>query len=136
MSQLDYGLILDNIENIAILGAKDTPNQAVDRVGRYLIEQGYTVFPVHPVRKNVWGLKTYKDLSEIPAPIDLVNLFRASVHCPEHAKECLNLLATPKVFWMQLGIMNPEVHEIFANTDIDVVENACIMVEHQKLKNK
>ena len=42
--------------SVAIIGAKDKAGQAVDRVGRYLLEQGYTIFPVHPVRKTVWGL--------------------------------------------------------------------------------
>ena len=130
---LNYATILKDIKSIAILGAKDTPNQAVDRVGRYLIDAGFTVYPVHPVRQNVWGLKTYKSIADIPAPIDLLDVFRASVHCVEHARECLKLLAMPKVFWMQLGIMNPEVQELFVNKDIQVVENACLMIEHKKI---
>lgn len=125
--------LLKDVKCIAIVGAKDVPGQPVDTVGRYLIEAGYTVFPVHPVRQNVWGLTTYKSLAEIPSTIDLVNVFRASVHCAEVARECQRLLALPFVFWMQLGIMNPEVHEIFFGSEMQVVENACIMVEHRKM---
>lgn len=125
--------LLEKVQCIAIVGAKDVPGQPVDTVGRYLIDAGYTIFPVHPVRKNVWGLRTFKSLAEIPSTIDLVNVFRASVHCAEVARECQRLLALPYVFWMQVGIMNPEVHEIFFGSEIQVVENACLMVEHKKM---
>lgn len=125
--------LLKNVKCIAIVGAKDVPGQPVDRVGRYLIEAGYTIFPVHPVRKNVWGLPTYTSLASVPSTIDLVNVFRASVHCADVARECQRLLALPFVFWMQSGIMNPEVHEVFFGSDVQVVENACLMVEHQKM---
>ena len=125
--------LLQGVRCIAVLGAKDVPGQPVDTVGRYLIASGFTVFPVHPVRQQVWGLATYKTLADIPSPIDLVDVFRAGVLCPAHARECLGLLALPRVFWMQSGIMNPEVQEIFAGTEVHVVENLCLMVEHKRL---
>lgn len=125
--------LLKNVKCIAVLGAKDVPGQPVDMVGRYLIDAGFTVFPVHPVRKNVWGLTTYKTLADIPSVIDLVNVFRAGVQCPAHARECLQLLALPMGFWMQSGIMSPEVHEIFAGSGVRVVENLCIKTEHRKI---
>ena len=119
--------------SIAIVGAKDKPGSAVDRVGRYMIEAGYTVHPVHPVRTGVWGLTTYKTLGEIPTPVDMVNLFRAAEHCPGHARETLALPALPKVFWMQLGIFSFEARTILSPTPITVVENLCLMVEHRRL---
>ena len=48
--------VLQRSRSIAIVGAKDKAGQPVDRVGRYLLDKGYTIFPVHPVRKTVWGL--------------------------------------------------------------------------------
>lgn len=125
--------LLEKVQCIAIVGAKDVAGQPVDTVGRYLIEAGYTVFPVHPVRQNVWGLPTYKSIADVPSTIDLVNVFRASIHCADLAKECQRLLALPYVFWMQSGIMNPEVHEIFFGSEVKVIENACLMVEHKKM---
>ena len=119
--------------SIAIIGAKDKPGQAVDRVGRYLLEQRYRIFPVHPVRKSVWGLPAAASLAELPEPVDIVNLFRAPEYCPAHAAEVLRLGWTPKLFWMQLGISSPEARQILANTGITVVEDSCIMVEHARL---
>ena len=133
MSEAILRSLLQGVRCIAVLGAKDVPGQPVDTVGRYLIASGFTVFPVHQVRQNIWGLATYRTLADIPSPIDLVNVFRAGVHCPAHARECLDLLALPRVFWMQSGIMSPEVQEVLAGTEIHVVENLCLMVEHKRI---
>lgn len=125
--------VLGESRSIAIIGAKDKPGQAVDRVGRYLLEQGYRVVPVHPVRKTVWGLPAFATIAELPEPVDIINLFRAPEYCPGHAQEVLALGWKPKVFWMQLGIRSPEARQALAETGITVVEDSCIMVEHARL---
>ena len=125
--------MLGESRSIAIIGAKDKPGQAVDRVGRYLLEQGYRVVPVHPVRKTVWGLPAFASIAELPEPVDIINLFRAPEYCPGHAQEVLALGWKPKVFWMQLGIRSPEARQALAETGITVVEDSCIMVEHARL---
>ena len=119
--------------SIAIIGAKDKPGQAVDRVGRYLLDQGYRVVPVHPVRKTVWGLPAVPSITELQKPVDIINLFRAPEYCPGHAHEVLQLAWRPKLFWMQLGIRSPEARAALAATGITVVEDLCIMVEHARL---
>ena len=125
--------VLGESRSIAIIGAKDKPGQAVDRVGRYLLEQGYRVVPVHPVRKTVWGLPAFASIAELPEPVDIINLFRAPEYCPGHAQEVLTLGWKPRVFWMQLGIRSPEARQALAETGITVVEDSCIMVEHARL---
>ncbi|OBQ46173.1 CoA-binding protein [Halodesulfovibrio spirochaetisodalis] len=118
---------------IAVIGAKDKAGQPVNMVGTYLIDQGYTVIPVHPIRQNVWGLTTYKTIADIPVPVDIVNVFRASQYCADHADEVLELKHTPKMFWMQSGIRSQEAGEKLAANGIAVVEDKCIMVEHSRL---
>ncbi|MFW5733610.1 MAG: CoA-binding protein [Oceanidesulfovibrio sp.] len=125
--------ILAESRTIAIIGAKDKPSQPVDRVGRYLIEAGYTVIPVHPKRQNVWGLTTYPTITEIEEPVDIVDLFRASQHCPDHAREVLALKHLPRLFWMQSGIASPEAEAILADSPTRVVSDECLMVVHRRL---
>ena len=125
--------VLGESRSIAIIGAKDKPGQAVDRVGRYLLEQGYRVVPVHPVRKTVWGLPAFASIAELPEPVDIINLFRAPEYCPGHAQEVLQLGWKPRLFWMQLGIRSTEARQALAETGITVVEDSCIMVEHARL---
>lgn len=124
---------LQHARRIAILGAKDKPGQPVDAVGRYLLDQGYVVYPVHPARKTVWGLAAFPDLAALPEPVDVIDVFRAPIHCPGHAREALALPWRPKLFWMQLGVSSAEAREVLAGSGIEVVENACLMVEHARL---
>jgi hypothetical protein len=124
---------LSSCRSVAVVGAKDKAGSPVDRVGRYLIEAGFQVFPVHPVRTGVWGLTTYKSLLDIPSPVDVVNLFRASEHCLAHAQEVLAMNPLPKIFWMQLGVFNFEARALLAPTPIRVFEDLCLMIEHRRL---
>jgi len=124
---------LAKVKTIAVLGAKDVPGQPVDRVGRYLIAAGFLVFPVHPVRQNVWGRPTYATLDRIPEPVDLVDVFRAAQFCPDHARECLALTPLPAVFWMQSGIVSAPARRLLEAAGVFVVEDRCLMIEHQRL---
>ncbi len=124
---------LAGAKTIAIVGAKDKPGQAVDDVGRYLIAAGYTVIPVHPVRKNVWGLKTYASLGDIQEPVDIVDVFRAPEFCPGHALEAANMSPRPKLFWMQLGIRSAEASRIAEQAGMQVVDDKCLKIEHRRV---
>lgn len=125
--------LLDEVKSIAVIGAVDKPGRPVDMVGRALIDMGFEVIPVHPVRQDVWGLRTYRSVTDIPQPVDLVNLFRASQFCPAHAKEVLEMNDQPKAFWMQSGIASPEARAMLEPKGIFVVENSCLKVELLRL---
>ena len=117
---------------IAIVGAKDVPGQPVDRVGRYLMEAGYTVIPVHPKRKTVWGLPAVPRI-DLVEQADIVNVFRAPQYCPDHAREVLNMAKRPQCFWMQEGITSPEARTLLEGAGMLVLEDRCIYVEHARL---
>ena len=132
-SDTELAALLGQVKTIALVGAKDKPGQPVDKVGRYLIEAGFTVLPVHPKRPSVWGLAAYPSLADVPQPVDMVNLFRAPEFCPAHATETLLLDKRPRLFWMQSGIVSPEARHILQGSDVFVVEDRCLMVEHARL---
>lgn len=133
LSDHELKALLAKVKTIAVLGANDKPGRPVDRVGRYLIEAGFTVFPVHPKRATVWGRDAYPTLADLPSPVDLLDLFRAAEHCPAHAQEVLALPWRPAGFWMQSGIVSPEARGLLDGTGIAVVEDRCLMVEHARL---
>jgi hypothetical protein len=116
---------------VAVVGASDREGRPADRVGRYLIDAGFNVIPVHPKRESVWGLTAYPTLTDVPEPVDIVDLFRASEYCPDHAREALEMDPMPRVFWMQQGIVSPQARAILEPEGVLVVENNCIMVEHR-----
>ncbi len=124
--------MLKSARRIAVIGAKDVPGQPVDRVGRYLIDAGYDVVPVHPVRRTVWGRDAVACVSDAPA-CDIVVLFRAPQFCAGHAREVLAMNGRPTCFWMQEGITSPEARRLMEDAGVMVVENRCIMVERARL---
>ena len=125
--------LLRQVKTIAVVGAVDKPSRPVDMVGREMIGMGFNVIPVHPVRTNVWGLETYPSVTDIPVPVDVVDLFRNAQFCPDHAREVLNMDPLPKIFWMQSGITSNEAREILADSGVTIIENRCLKVELQRL---
>jgi len=59
-------------KSIAIVGASSNPKKTSARVQRYLVNHGYkgNIFPVNPNREEIFGLKSYPNLTEIKKPID------------------------------------------------------------------
>ena len=50
----------------------------------------------------------YAKLTDIPEPIDMVDIFRASEYALPIVQEALALAPRPQVIWMQLSVRNDE----------------------------
>ena len=128
--------LLGRARNIAIVGAKDRPGSPVDHVGRYLLNAGFNIMPVHPVRRQAWGIPTVRNITELPSrgfQPDIICLFRAPQYCAEHARETLSLPRLPLIFWMQEGIRSPEAGMLMAGAGVKVVEDRCLQTVHAAL---
>ncbi|NDV20611.1 CoA-binding protein [Pseudodesulfovibrio sp. JC047] len=125
--------LLHEVKTIAVVGAVDKPSRPVDGVGRTMIDMGFEIIPVHPKRSTVWDIPAFKSVTDIPVPVDVVDLFRAAPFCPDHAREVLKMAPLPKIFWMQSGIVSPEARAILEGSGIVVVEDRCLKVELQAL---
>lgn len=128
----ELSALLSEVKTIAVVGAVDKPGRPVDGVGREMIDMGFEIIPVHPIRKDVWGLQTYASVTDINRPVDVVDLFRNAQFCPDHAREVLKMDPLPKVFWMQSGIVSPEAREILKDSGITVIEDRCLKVEFKR----
>lgn len=93
---------LTQARTIAVVGAKIKKVSLFDRVGKYLIQAGYQVIPVHPIRKDVWGLQTYPSLAEVPFPLissmysGLLNTALIMRGRPWHSPPCPNCFGCSK----------------------------------------
>jgi len=121
--------ILKDCQVIAVVGASSSPERASYRIASYLMSAGYKVIPVNPKEKEVLGCKCYPDLSSIPEKVDLVDIFRRAEDVPPVVDEAIKVGA--RVVWMQLGIVNREAASRAEDAGLDVVMDACIMVEHR-----
>ena len=134
----DMRALLARARNIAIIGAKDKPGSPVDHVGRYLLNAGLNVQPVHPVRRQAWGIPIVHSITVLPDrgfQPGIICLFRAPQYCEAHARETLSLPRLPMIFWMQEGIRSPEAGRLMAEAGVKVVEDRCIQTVHAALFN-
>ncbi len=123
--------MLENSRSVAVVGMSNKVHRPSYFVGKYLLDHGYTVYPVNPTFDEVLGLKAYSTLEEIPGPVDIVDCFRRSDQMPELAKSAVAINA--KVLWMQLGIVNEEAQLLAENAGLDVVVDRCTKIEHARL---
>tara|TARA_B100000029_G_scaffold427218_1_gene436528 strand:+ start:2920 stop:3402 length:483 start_codon:yes stop_codon:yes gene_type:complete len=132
---------LEEAKTIAMVGVssvkKDTGLNIVRRpsiiVMSYLQEFGYKVIPVNPfaVGKIINNEKVVEKLSDIPNPVDIVNVFRPSKETPEIANQAAKIKT--KVLWLQYGIQNDEAKKIAELNNITYISNKCIKQEYQRL---
>ncbi len=128
--------LLEGTKTIAVLGIKPESHagQPAYYVAKYMADAGYDIIPVpvyYPDATEILGKPVYRDLTQVPCEIDLLNVFRRSEDIPKHTMEILT--KKPKAVWFQLGIRNDEVAERLAEAGIKVVQDLCLMVEHRAL---
>jgi predicted CoA-binding protein len=122
--------VLHRARTIAIVGLSANELRASNFVGYYLKRHGYTVIPVNPRETEVLGETCYPSLSEVPVPVDVVNVFRAPDALPEIAREAVAIHAG--TLWCQFGVINLEAAQIAEDGGVAVIMDRCLKVEHAR----
>lgn len=105
-------------------------------VARYLIDSGYTIYPVNPGQNEILGQACYSSVSAIPHAIDIVDIFRKPEDVLPIVEEIVGMEKLPKAIWMQQGIINEKAAELARSSGISVIMDRCIKVDHsQFLRN-
>jgi predicted CoA-binding protein len=122
--------ILKNYRTIAVVGLSSNSARPSFEVTAYMQSAGYKIIPVNPNEREVLGEKSYARLEDVPAKIEIVDVFRRAEDVPPVVESAIAVGA--KVVWMQLGIENAEAAERARAAGLVVVEDACILVEHRR----
>lgn len=130
--------ILNTVRSIAVVGVSPKENRPSYFAFKYLLERGYNVIPVNPGQagKELLGREVHARLSDIPEPVDMVDIFRASAHALPIVEEALALEPRPQVIWMQLGIRNDEAAARAEAGGMKVVMNRCPKIEYGRLSSE
>src|SRR5258705_4376234 len=130
--------ILNSVKTIAMVGASAKDNRPSYFAFKYLLERGYRMIPVNPglAPKELLGQRIYARLSEIPEPIDMVDVFRASQYALPIVEEALTLKPKPQVIWMQLGVRNDAAAALAEANGMKVVMNRCPKIEYGRLSSE
>ncbi len=133
MTDNDIADILTSVKTIALVGASDNPARPSHGVMAYLLDQGYQVFPVNPALagQQILGQRVYGRLAEIPAKIDMVDIFRRADAVYDLTQEAIAI--DVGVVWMQLGIINEQAAVLAKNMGMQVVMDRCPKIEIPRL---
>jgi predicted CoA-binding protein len=125
--------LLESVRTVAVLGVKSGEGDDAYRVPLYLQRAGYQILPVSPKLDEVLGVAVADQLGALGAAVDLIDVFRAARHVPDHVDEILALDPRPRAVWLQQGIRDDASAERLSAAGIDVVQDRCLMVEHARL---
>src|SRR6266536_689162 len=130
--------ILNTVKTIAMVGVSPKESRPSYFAFKYLLERGYRMIPINPglAGKDLLGQRIYARLSEIPEPIDMVDVFRAAQYALPIVQEALTLEPKPQVIWMQLGVRNDEAAALAEANGIKVVMNRCPKIEYGRLSSE
>lgn len=112
-------------ENVAVLGASPKKDRYSNRAINMLLEYGHTVYPIHPIKDTIEGLKVYHSLSEIQHPIDTLTVYVG----PKNMQPLIQSIVTlnPKRVILNPGTESRELIEKLNENNILYVE-ACTLV--------
>ncbi len=120
--------LLATARTVAIVGMSADPQKASAFVASYLQHEGYRIIPVNPRGGRVLGETIYPDLASIPAPVDIVDVFRPAREAPGIARQAVAIGA--RALWLQLRIVSVEAADIALAGGLDVVMDRCAKMEH------
>ena len=127
---------LTQVKTIAIVGLSDKPDRPSYQVAQYLINQGYKIIPVNPNIQQVFGQKSYPNISSISENIniDIINIFRKSEEIIPIIQEIINT-HRHSIIWLQEGIDNPEAVNLAKSYGLEITSGICLMKFHQQTLN-
>jgi hypothetical protein len=130
--------ILNTVKTIAMVGVSAKDSRPSYFAFKYLLERGYRMIPVNPglAGKDLLGQKAYARLADIPEPVDMVDIFRASAFALPIVEEALKMQPRPRVVWMQLGIRNDAAATLAEQNGMRVVMNRCPKIEYGRLSSE
>jgi len=123
--------LLRSVKRIAVVGLSPKPDRDSHRVAAYLQKQGYDVIPVYPREERILGAAVFRRVPDIPGPVDLVDVFRASAELPSVVDDVL--ASTAKALWFQLDCVHEEAALRASRAGLTVVMDRCILVERMRL---
>ncbi|NAS22413.1 CoA-binding protein [Herbidospora sp. NEAU-GS84] len=126
----DIQRVVNTARTVAVVGLSGNELRASNFVGFYLKRHGFKVFPVNPREKEILGETCYPSLSDIPEPVDVVNVFRAPDAVPGIAREAVEIGA--KALWLQFGVISEEGARIAAEGGLTVIMDRCMKIEHAR----
>lgn len=122
--------ILQTYRRIAMVGLSANPFRPSHYAAIYLLAEGYDVIPVNPRETEILGRRSYASISDVPGPVQVVDIFREPAAVPALVEEAIAIGA--KVIWMQLGVIHEAAAARACSAGLEVVMDRCMKIEHAR----
>lgn len=133
MTNPDTLAILKRTTTIAMVGASDNDDRPSYGVMRFLQQRNFRIIPVNPLLagKEIRGEKVYATLADVPAPIDMVDIFRRSELAGEAVDEAIANAARLglQTVWLQIGVIDEAAAARARAAGLTVVMDKCPALE-------
>ena len=128
--------LLRATRTIGVVGLSDQPWRASYGVAAYLLDVGYTIVPINPNVRSVFGLTAYPDLTAAARDftLDLIDVFRRPEFVPEIVDEAIAIDA--KAIWLQLGVVHEAAAQHARAAGLTVIMDRCLKVDHARLMSQ
>ena len=123
--------ILRTCRTIAVVGLSNEWHRPSYFAAKYMQQHGYRIVPVNPRYTEVLGERCYTSLTDIPDPVDLVDVFRRTDDVLPIAQQAVQIGA--RCLWQQIGVVNLEADRLAQQAGLDSVMNRCVKIEHARL---
>jgi len=128
--------ILSNPTTVAVVGCSDRIERDSLRIALLLRDKGFRVIPVNPMLppnalQTHLGERCYPDLSSIPDPVEIVDVFRRPEFLPAIVTQAIAKQA--RILWCQLGVINLQAARRAQAAGMTVVVDRCPAIEYRRL---
>jgi predicted CoA-binding protein len=132
--------VLRSTRIIAMVGASANQVRPSYFAMKYLLDKGFIVIPVNPEieGKQVLGQTAYAALKDVPAPVDMVDIFRSSDAALGVVEEALAEKGRLglKTIWMQLGVINEDAATKAREAGLTVIMDRCPKIEYGRFSGE
>lgn len=113
----------------AVVGVSDDREKYGNKIYRDLRNAGYQVFAINPKLETVEGDPCYASIKDLPETPDVVDLVVPPQVSSKVVDDCLS--AGIKRIWFQPGSESEEAVQKAEQGGMEVVYDACIMIQKQ-----
>lgn len=127
--------LLRGVQVVGVVGLSPNTVRPSHFVGRYLSQRGKRVIAVNPghAGKQLFGETICASVSDLPAQVDTLDVFRRSDAVPAVVEEAIAALPNLKLVWLQIGVTSEDARAMCAERGIGFVQNRCPKIENQRL---
>jgi uncharacterized protein len=123
--------ILATPRTIAVVGCSPDPDRDSHEIAALLKAKGHKIIPVNPTSEEILGERCFASLTDIPEPVDMVDVFRRPEHVDQIAADSITIGA--KILWLQLDVINEPAARKAQAAGLTVVMDRCPAIEYRRL---